>query len=138
MTDRRTVADALAAYRSRIDRIDAVALSNTADAVIVDTRDSRDRRAEGVIPGSLPIPLSVLLWRADPDSPSRDERIARLDARLVLVCNDGFSSSWAAAELVSLGFTRVGDLVGGHRAWMAAGLPVEDADDQPDVREKTH
>ena len=137
MTGRRTVAEALAAYRSRIERIDAATLAKTPEAVIVDTRDSLDRQAEGAIPGSIPIPLSVLLWRADPDSPSRDERIADLDARLVVVCNDGFSSSWAAAELVSLGFGRAGDLIGGHRAWVAAGLPVE-RPNQTSGRDITH
>jgi rhodanese-related sulfurtransferase len=125
--ERHTVAAALAGFRSRIERIDAATLAETPEAVVVDTRDANDRHAEGVIPGSIPIPLSVLLWRADPDSPSRDDRIADLDARVVVVCNDGYSSSWAAAELVSLGFARAGDLIGGHRAWVAAGLPVEPA-----------
>ena len=47
---------------------------------------------------------------------------------LVVVCNGGYSSSLAAANLLALGFTAVGDLVGGHHAWVAAGLPVFEAD----------
>ena len=47
------------------------------------------------------------------------------DLRLVIVCNDGYSSLLAAAGLVRMGFDRCGHLEGGHRAWMAAGLPVE-------------
>jgi rhodanese-related sulfurtransferase len=40
------------------------------------------------------------------------------------VCNEGYQSSLAAATLQDLGFARATDLVGGFRAWAAAGLPV--------------
>jgi rhodanese-related sulfurtransferase len=42
----------------------------------------------------------------------------------VLVCNEGYQSSLAAATLQDLGFARATDLVGGFQAWAAAGLPV--------------
>ncbi len=48
-----------------------------------------------------------------------------MDAWLVLVCNEGYQSSLAAATLQDLGFARATDLEGGFRAWSAAGLPVE-------------
>ena len=63
--------------------------------------------------------------RADPESDARDERIAYLDARLILMCNDGYSSSLAAFNLNRMGFGRVADVVGGYRAWAKAGLPTE-------------
>ncbi|MFZ0493275.1 MAG: rhodanese-like domain-containing protein, partial [Acidimicrobiia bacterium] len=66
----------------------------------------------------------VLEWRADPDSRWKDRRIADQDLTLILMCNDGFSSSLAAATLVDMGFAHAGDLTGGFRAWRAAGLPV--------------
>ena len=43
---------------------------------------------------------------------------------LVIVCNEGGSSSLAAATLQRLGFARATDLVGGILAWAAAGLPL--------------
>jgi rhodanese-related sulfurtransferase len=43
----------------------------------------------------------------------------------VLVCNEGYASSLAAASLQELGITRATDLIGGFRAWRAAGLPTE-------------
>lgn len=125
VTDRTTIHEALEGYRRRIRRVEPEQLASTPEAIVVDTREEQDRRAEGVIPGSIAIPLSVLLWRADPASPWRDDRISDLDAPLVVVCNDGYSSSWAASTLVDLGFRRAGDLSGGHRAWIAAGLPVD-------------
>ena len=73
------------------------------------------------------IPRTVLEWRADPACDHCDARIADLEARLIIVCNDGYSSSLAAANLRLLGFRRVADLVGGYRAWVAAGLPSIEA-----------
>lgn len=63
--------------------------------------------------------------RLDPSSEFRDERLADLTLRLILVCNDGYSSSLAASTLRDLGFARAADLIGGYRAWLAEGLPVE-------------
>jgi rhodanese-related sulfurtransferase len=93
-------------------------------ALIVDTRVER---STGVVPGSLHVPLSVLAWRVDPDSDWRNPNVGGLDTRLILICDHGESSSLAAASLLELGFTRVGDVVGGFEAWLAARLPVTEA-----------
>lgn len=128
--DRTPIDELLARYRSVIDRVgpDSARREAEAGAVIVDTRDTADRAAEGIIPGSVHLPLSVLLWRADPASAWSDERIADTDRRLIIVCNDGYSSSWAAATLKELGFGDVADLDGGYRAWARAGLPIDGVD----------
>ncbi len=97
-------------------------------AIVVDTRCREALDGDGRIPGALHVPLSVLPWRADPDSPHRDERIARVDARLILVCAHGFSSSLAVASLLDLGFSQVTDIDGGFEAWSDAGLPVARTD----------
>jgi rhodanese-related sulfurtransferase len=120
---RRTLQDLLRDARATIERLEpADAWAATAEgALIVDTRSDR---ATGVVPGSLHVPLSVLQWRADPDSEWRNPQIGGLDTHLILICADGESSSLAAASLRELGFNRVGDVVGGFGAWLAAGLPV--------------
>jgi rhodanese-related sulfurtransferase len=117
----------LAVARARIDRTtpEETAVALDEGAVVIDLRCSDERVATGVIPGSIPIARSVLEWRCDPESQWRDERVARPEARVILVCADGFSSSLAADSLRTLGFSAVGDLVGGMTAWVAAGLPVE-------------
>ena len=119
--------DLLDAARRRITRHTPTQAhdAQSQGAIIVDLRCDADRIAEGSIPGGLPIALSVLPWRVDPESPSPDERLTSRDTTLILVCNDGFSSSLAAAELVEMGFAHTGDIEGGFRAWTAAGLPVE-------------
>jgi len=53
--------------------------------------------------------------------------IANGESELIVLCNHGYSSIFSAATLVDLGFTRAGDVVGGFRAWRAAGLPVTTA-----------
>jgi len=42
----------------------------------------------------------------------------------VLICQEGFQSSLAAATLQRLGLRNATDLDGGFAAWKQAGLPV--------------
>lgn len=109
--------------------------AQAAGALLVDTRSNDERAREGVIPGSLHIPRSVLEWRVDPDADPafHNPHIDGLDQRLVLVCAHGESTSLAAATLQDLGFTGATDLVGGFTAWRDAGLPVRPAP-EPDPR----
>ncbi|MDX6424633.1 MAG: hypothetical protein QOD52_38 [Gaiellaceae bacterium] len=120
---RLTLDELLQEARAKIERFepaDAWAATQTG-ALIVDTRVDR---AAGIVPGSLHVPLSVLQWRVAPESAWRNPHVDGLDTRLILICDHGESSSLAAASLRQLGFTRVGDVVGGFEAWLAAGLPV--------------
>jgi len=129
--DRRTVNDLLAESRSRLERLDPHAAREAAErgAIVVDTRCAEQRRATGVIPGSIHLPLSVLYWRLDPTSGFEDQRLADPERQVILVCAHGFSSSLAAATLQDLGFAEATDIDGGFEAWQAAGLPIEAATD---------
>jgi len=126
--DRRTIHDVVFEARTRIDRVDAVTLGRRLDGeqapTVVDTRTATDRARFGAIAGSIHVPRTVLEWHLDPANGYRHEAIRSYDQPLVVVCNGGYSSSLAAASLLDLGFTDVGDLVGGVRAWTGAGLPV--------------
>lgn len=85
-------------------------------ALIVDHRDSSDQCNEGVIPGSVIIRRSVLEWRLAPSSPWREISVDA-SSHIICVCNDGESSSLAAASLQRLGLCNATDLIGGYRAW---------------------
>jgi rhodanese-related sulfurtransferase len=126
MKTRRSIDDMIVEARTRIGRLSPSDAwkAMTVGGLLVDLRCEDDRRRSGIVPGSIHIPRTVLEWRADPTSPWRDDRIARLDARIVLLCNDGFSSSLAGASLCDLGFSDVGDVIGGFTAWRFDGLPV--------------
>ena len=131
MSDRMTVNDLLTASRSRIERLDPSAARAAADggALLIDTRCAELRRETGIIPGSVHVPLSVLYWRLDPASGSKDPSLADPGRQVILVCAHGYSSSLAAATLRDLGFARASDIDGGFEAWQASGLPVEVATD---------
>lgn len=127
---RTTVDDLLRVARERLHRLEpaeAYSLAQSGEAVLVDIRAGDLRAANGAIPGAVHAPRTVLEWRADPASGHSDPRIDDLDARLVLVCSEGYASSLAAASLQDLGFARATDMVGGFAAWRDAGLPIEPA-----------
>ena len=127
---RRTAAELLADAQRRVaPRLEpAEAFTALRDgALLVDLRSIDERQRDGVIPGSIHIPRSVLEWRFDPDSGYTNPH-ARLDQRVVVFCAHGYSSSFAAATLRELGCRTATDVVGGFAGWKAAGLPVLDAE----------
>jgi rhodanese-related sulfurtransferase len=131
-TDRFTVHDLLAAARASVDRLTPAELADRLGGprppTVVDTRTHTDRARFGTIPVAVHLPRTVLEWHLDPSNGYRHPQVRSLDQPLVVVCNGGYSSTLAAANLVVLGFTEVADLIGGHHAWAAAGLPVVEAD----------
>ena len=95
-----------------------------AGALLVDIRAESDRERDGIVPGSLHIPRTVLEWRLAPDSDWRTPYVEGPEQRILLLCDHGCSSVLAASVLADLGFSRVGDVVGGFAAWREAGLPT--------------
>ena len=77
--------------------------------------------------GALVIDRNVLEWRLDPTSPHRLAEADDPARRIVVVCNEGYSSSLAAATLRRLGVARATDLVGGYQAWLGARTQSEAA-----------
>jgi rhodanese-related sulfurtransferase len=126
---RRTIDEVLDEARAVLDRLEPRAALDAVQqgALIVDIRSDTNRHREGIIPGSLHLPRTVLEWRVDPESPWRNPHVGGLDRHLILVCDHGYSSSLAAATLVQLGFARATDIVGGYLAWRVAGLPTAPA-----------
>ena len=119
---------ALERARRRFKRLtpEEAAAEQAAGALLVDTRTSEQRRRDGEIPGATVIDRTVLEWRLDPTSPDRIAEATDTKIRVIVVCNDGFSSSLAAASLKDLGLVNATDVIGGFQAWKAAGLPVRD------------
>jgi rhodanese-related sulfurtransferase len=108
----------LAAARARLERVEPADLDAavTAGALVVDIRPEVNRREEGEIPGAIVIDRNVLEWRLDPTS-GHELPVAHEGRRVVLVCNEGYASSLAAATLQDLGLAGATDLAGGYRAW---------------------
>jgi rhodanese-related sulfurtransferase len=119
--------DLLEEARSGLERLspaDAHAAVQ-AGAVLVDIRDQAQAALDGAIPGAVGVPRNVLEWRCAPDSAWRDERLSDPARLVIVICDEGYQSSLAAATLKRLGLTRATDVDGGFQAWRAAGLPVK-------------
>ncbi len=117
----------LARARARLRRVGpgAAALAvERGDALLVDIRPIALRRACGEIPHAIVVDRNTLEWRLDPTSAHRIPQVGDHRQMIILVCDEGYASSLAAVTLQELGLENATDLVGGFRAWEAAGLPV--------------
>jgi rhodanese-related sulfurtransferase len=120
-----TVDELLAEARAQLVRLtprEAIAAMR-AGAVLVDIRPVEQRDRDGHLPGAHVIPRNVLEWRLDPRCEHRDPNAARADRRLIVVCNEGYQSSLAAATLRRFGLDAT-DVIGGVQAWRAEGLSL--------------
>ena len=122
------VDELLARVRSRIERVEPVeAWRRLAEgALLVDTRPAEQRDRDGEVPGAVVIDRNVLEWRLDPASPDRLPQVTGYDLEILVLCNEGYSSSLVADTLRTLGLTRTVDVIGGFVAWAVAGLPIVD------------
>ena len=100
-------------------------------ATLIDIRSDAQRAADGSVPGALYLSRNVLEWRLDPDSGHRHADAPGLDGHVIIMCNEGYQSSLAAATLQDLGFARATDLDGGFQAWRAAASTFSQAPPPP-------
>lgn len=125
---RRSVDELLNLARANLTRLSPADAAHAvrAGAMMVDIRPASSRDADGTVPGAIVIERNVLEWRLDPCSA---HRIPNIDdgTIVIIVCDEGYASSLAAATLQQLGLRHATDLIGGFQAWRASGLPVLNA-----------
>jgi rhodanese-related sulfurtransferase len=122
-----TIERHLAAVRATYARVGAAAAADLyrRGALLVDIRPEAQRGRFGDIPAAVVIERNVLEWRLDPTSPDRHPQVTDdPDRAVVVICQEGYASSLAAASLRAVGVRGATDLDGGFVAWKAAGLPV--------------
>ena len=119
MTDPSAIDKLLARTRGNLARVPAENLADEVahGGIIIDIRPLEQRRRDGDLPGAIVVDRNVLEWRLDPSSPHRLPIATGADVRFIVVCNEGYSSSLAAATLQKLGLRSATDLVGGFQAW---------------------
>ena len=122
----RTIDDLLQQVRDRIDRVEPADAARrlAAGALLIDTRPAEQRHRDGEVPGAVVVDRNVLEWRLDPASPYRIPEVTGYDLEVIVLCNQGYSSSLVADTLRTLGLQRAVDVIGGFEAWAAAGLPT--------------
>ena len=85
--------------------------------LVVDIRPVELRDRDGELPGAIVVDRNQLEWRLDPTSAHRLDGVDDPTRVVVLVCDEGYASSLAAADLRRLGLTATTDLDGGYQAW---------------------
>jgi len=122
----RGIDEILAASRARLRRLGPLEAFRAQQdgAILIDIRPAAQRRAMGEFVGALVVERNVLEWRLDPRSDARLPFADRYDLPVIIACQEGYTSSLAAAALHDLGLRDTTDLEGGFAAWQAAGLPV--------------
>jgi rhodanese-related sulfurtransferase len=92
---RSTIDDLLAEARRTYRRVTAMEAWEAMDggAVLVDTRSPDQQLRQGHIPRAVHHPLSVLLWRLDPDCPTANPKLP-LETTLILICREGSRPAW--------------------------------------------
>lgn len=118
----RTIDSVLAEARRRLPprvKADELAAVMAAGAIVVDTRSEAQRREHGELPGAVVVERNVLEWRLDPASAHRLPDAGDYARHIVVVCDEGYASSLAAASLQDLGLVNATDLDGGFQAWKA-------------------
>ena len=116
----------LARARSRLTRLHPQEALDAAQngGILVDIRPEFQRRVDGEIPGAIVVERNHLEWRLHPASSGRIVEAVDVNVRWIVVCDEGYASSLAAATLQMIGLHLATDLVGGFQAWRAAKLPV--------------
>ncbi|KAL5636158.1 hypothetical protein ACGC1H_004845 [Rhizoctonia solani] len=126
----KSIAQILADARSRLDRVSpalAQEASRVRGALLIDIRPEAQRKHFGEIPGSLIIERNVLEWRLDPQSDAHLKDVpgaGTYEVEPIVFCQEGYTSSLAAASLKDLGLVKATDMDGGFKAWKEAGLPT--------------
>jgi sulfur-carrier protein adenylyltransferase/sulfurtransferase len=113
-------AEVLRQIKSRIDEVDPAVVREQVSngAVVVDVREAEEW-STGHIPGAKHVPKSFLESRIEGAASDRDQH-------LILYCQSGNRSAWAARTLVDdLGYTNVESMTGGITLWKDRGYHVE-------------
>jgi rhodanese-related sulfurtransferase len=122
----KTAKDLVREARQQVDNLSAEEVAKEMDrgCVLVDLRDTDERRRDGSIAGAIHVPRGMLEFLADPESPSHRAELGR-DKRVVLYCASGGRSALAASTLKGMGYQDVAHLDGGFKAWKKEGKAVQ-------------
>jgi rhodanese-related sulfurtransferase len=113
----------LAEARQQLVRVDAAEARKLVQdgGLLIDIRPAAQRAEFGEVPGAIVVERNNLEWRLDPQGSHRLTEAGDADRTVIIMCQEGYASSLAAASLVALGRANTTDLSGGFAAWRAAG-----------------
>ncbi len=97
---------------------------NDPGMVILDIRDVRELKRDGMLAGARHAPRGMLEFWAAPDSPYFKDWLADPTKTYVLYCASAWRSALAAKDLQDMGMHNIAHMAGGIKAWREAGLDV--------------
>ncbi len=106
----------------RISAAEAAAMAAAGNTVIIDVRDAPEVERSGHVAGAQHLSRGMLGFRADPQSPYYDKRLAPA-ARIVPYCASGGRAALGGKVLKDMGYAKVFNL-GAFKDWQEAGLAV--------------
>ncbi|MDH3592249.1 MAG: molybdopterin-synthase adenylyltransferase MoeB [Planctomycetota bacterium] len=111
--------DLLARLRESVPAVSVTEAAELAQngAALVDVRE-REEHAAGAARGSVPLPKGYLELHAEKTLPDKKQTV-------LVMCQIGQRSLFAAEALERLGYEDVRNVTGGYRGWAEAGLPTE-------------
>jgi sulfur-carrier protein adenylyltransferase/sulfurtransferase len=116
-----TYRELLQRVRAEIEEVDATRAHELLDGVepplLVDVRE-QDEWSEGHLPGAIHVPRGNLESRIERAAPDHAQPI-------VVYCQSGGRSAFAAKSLEELGYENVVSLAGGFTDWKRNGLPTQ-------------
>ena len=95
---------------------EALSMMNEDKCNLIDIRDIRELERDGRVENSNHIPLGMLEFWVDPDSPYFKDGKLDMNKEMVLFCAGGMRSALAAKTLKDMGFEKVSHIDGGFGA----------------------
>lgn len=105
----------------------AQALAQDGNAVLIDIRDVRELRRDGMVSGARHCPRGMLEFWVDPESPYHKPIFAS-GKTFIFFCAGGLRSALATKTVQDMGLSPVKHIEGGFEAWRKAGLPYDTLD----------
>jgi rhodanese-related sulfurtransferase len=93
---------------------------SSGNPLLVDIREIDEIASTGIIPGAVHAPRGMIEFYADPASPYHRSEFDP-SRRVILYCASSGRSALAVKSLETLGYSDIGHLDGGVKAWSAAG-----------------
>jgi len=124
----RSIEEMVAEARAAVEEIspaEAQRRANDEGALIVDIRDVRELRDQGLAVGAKHAPRGMLEFWFAPDSPYLQEVFTQ-DREFILYCSLGWRSSLATKALQDMGVDRLSHIETGFSGWKADGMPIVD------------
>ncbi len=107
---------------------EAAAEAKSGEAVLIDIRDVRELRRDGMVPGAKHCPRGMLEFWIDPESPYHKPLFAS-GKTFIFFCAGGLRSALATKTAQDMGLSPVKHIEGGYSAWKEAGLPIDTLDE---------